>query len=152
MGGLAFISRRTRYVQLPAGVVKRAESNMKKRLSSIFVLIAFASGVAAGMPLHSGGHAEMMGCCEKAKGGDQSPAGNAARLCCAVNCTDPAGTPSGSVASFQVVQKPADFNTEWNRPLLPVNRVFRVSDHPSASRVPGKGLRPLFLRYHSFLI
>jgi hypothetical protein len=41
---------------------------MKKRLTSVFLLLALAGGVLAGMPMHSGNmNSRMMSCCKKAK-------------------------------------------------------------------------------------
>jgi len=41
---------------------------MKKWLTSLLLILALASGVLAGMPLHSGNeNSQMMDCCKKSK-------------------------------------------------------------------------------------
>jgi hypothetical protein len=79
-------------------IVKYSELEMKKWSISLFLLFTLASGVLAGMPLRAGNmDSGMMACCVKAKSNEQSAEANAARVCCAVKCTDPAPTsPSGS--------------------------------------------------------
>lgn len=125
---------------------------MKKRFTSIVLLIAIAGGVAAGMPLHSGGHGKMSSCCKKAKSGEQSAAANAARLCCAANCTDLAGTTSGPSVPSPVVLKATQSAIERNWALLPAKRVSRTFHSHSENNIRAREHLPLFLRHHSFLI
>ena len=68
---------------------------MAKRLILISLLLALAGSVVSGMPLHSS-NSHMMKCCDKAKSADQTPEAYAARLCCAVDCSDSTPTPSSS--------------------------------------------------------
>ena len=125
---------------------------MKKRFTSIVLLIAIAGGVAAGMPLQSGGQGKMSSCCKKAKSGEQSAAAKAGRLCCAVNCTNPAGTTSGPSVPSPVIPKAAEYATQSNWTLPPAKRVFSTSPYPSESRIRSREHLSLFLRHHSFLI
>ena len=123
---------------------------MKKWLTSIFVLLSLAGGVAAGMPLHSGAHAKKMSCCKKMKSGQRPTTANAARLGCALNCSDPAST-SGQSTSTVAFLKPSASIAGNFAPLTAARRV----QGPSAFRPEIKitqERRPLFLRHHSFLI
>lgn len=94
----------------------------------------------------------MMSCCKKAKSGDQSPAADNARLCCAVNCTDPASTPSGPSGLPPVVLKVTESVAERIATLVQPKRVSSKFPYPSENRTPAREHRPLFLRHHSFLI
>lgn len=67
--------------------------------ASFLVVFALAGGVLSGMPLHEE-KAGMMNCCPKAKHRDSSTKVTMARLCCALNCTDPAPVSSGFSANF----------------------------------------------------
>jgi hypothetical protein len=74
---------------------------MKKWLTSFFLLLALASGVIAGAPLHSGNmNSQTMKCCKKMKNNGQVPASSLARLHCAINCTDSSPSPGGSSTNF----------------------------------------------------
>jgi len=73
---------------------------VKRQFTSLFLLLALAGGVLAGMPLHSGTDGQMMDCCDKAKTKERSPSADAARLCCAVNCSSPTPTSSGVSFNF----------------------------------------------------
>ena len=72
---------------------------MKKRLTPIFLLLALAGGVLAGMPFHSE-NSRMMTCCDKAKSKEKTSEVKAAQLCCALNCNDSAPTSSSSTFNF----------------------------------------------------
>lgn len=127
---------------------------MKRLLSSFFVLFTLAGSVLAGMPLHSGlTDKNMMKCCKKAKGHEQSPSADAARLCCAVNCNDPA--PTSSVSSFNfsptgvnvthsILRQLADLHDKrrWIAPVFPG---FDIA--PTLRSSP-----PKFIQHHTFLI
>lgn len=70
---------------------------MRKRLTALFLLLLMTGGVLAGVPMHSGEKdcpmAGMMDCCAKARMTGNGPEVRAARLCCALNCTEPGTTP-----------------------------------------------------------
>lgn len=127
---------------------------MKRLMSSFFVLFTLAGSVLAGMPLHGGMmDKNMMKCCKKAKGHEQSPSADAARLCCAVNCNDPA--PTSSVSSFNF--SPTGVNVtdsilrqlpellDKRRRIAPVLPAIDVSPTLQSST-------PKFIQHHSFLI
>jgi hypothetical protein len=128
---------------------------MKKWLTSIFLLLALASGVLAGMPLHSGNmNSRMMDCCKKAKSKEQSSEASIARLCCALNCTDPAPTssslsynfsPSTIIISDSIVKQIAQLLYATEKPIT-VTFVL-----PKREILPRKN-PPKYIRHHSFLI
>lgn len=72
---------------------------MLSRILMLFVLFALAGGVVSGTPLHSPS-GKMMKCCDKAKSKDRSPTAEAARLCCATNCSNSAPISSGGLFNF----------------------------------------------------
>jgi hypothetical protein len=77
---------------------------MRKRLTALSLLLLMTGGTLAGAPLHSGERechmAGMMDCCAKARMKGNKPEVRAARLCCALNCTEPGTTPPA--ASFKL--------------------------------------------------
>ena len=74
---------------------------MKKWLTSVFLLLALASGALAGTPLHAGNmNSQTMKCCKKMKSNGQAPVSSLARLHCAINCTDSSPSPGGSSSNF----------------------------------------------------
>ncbi len=126
---------------------------MKRLLSSLFVLFAIAGSVAAGMPLHAGMmDSKMAKCCKKAKGQEQSPSADAARMCCALNCNDPA--PKSSVSSFN--SSPATVNVRDSviRQLAELlDKRGRIAPAlPSFDSIPTVKSTPRFVRHHAFLI
>ena len=76
---------------------------MRKRLTALFLLLLM-TGVAAGVPMHSGEKecpmAGMMDCCAKARMKVNRPEVRAARLCCALNCIEPGTTPPAPSFTF----------------------------------------------------
>ncbi len=75
---------------------------MKKWLTSLFLLFALAAGALAGATPFSGNAQNGMSameCCKKKKMDcDGAKSMSAAKLCCAVNCSNP--TPNSAGASF----------------------------------------------------
>jgi|SRR5437867_1240713 len=73
---------------------------MMKRLSALALVLALGGSVLAGVPLHSNDKecsmTGMMDCCKRAQLQMDSPEVVAARLCCAINCPQPAQTESTS--------------------------------------------------------
>ena len=72
---------------------------MFTRVLIIFVLFTVVGGVVSGTPLHSPS-GKMMKCCDKAKSKDRSPSAEAARLCCATNCSNAAPISFGGSFNF----------------------------------------------------
>jgi hypothetical protein len=72
-----------------------------KRLINILLILAVGASLAMGLPVHSGGsESSMVDCCKKAREQNDSPSVAAARLCCAINCNDPASTSGNPGQSF----------------------------------------------------
>lgn len=125
---------------------------MVRRLILLFLLLSLAGGVLGGTPLHMSS-SKMMKCCDKAKSKNQTPAANAANLCCAVNCSEPTPAPSGAAFNFSpgsvnvtesVAKQLAELfgGRKQFAPLLvstEPNRVFQSS-------------QPKFIQHHAFLI
>src|SRR3982751_1048884 len=76
---------------------------MAKWCTSLVLLVAL-TGAMAGVPLHSGEQGcamtAMRDCCRKAQSQSNAPAVQAARLCCALNCTSPVTTTTASNFQF----------------------------------------------------
>ena len=128
---------------------------MKKWLTSLFLIVALVSGVLAGVPLYSGSeNSQMMDCCKKAKSKEQSKEANIARLCCAVNCSDSAPTPSGTSFNFSPsVIIISDSIIKQIASLLLIKAKPTTTVAFSFERVPlAKKFQPKYLQHHSFLI
>lgn len=75
---------------------------MRKRVTTFVLIAAVAVGALAGVDSHAGEHdCPMAGmaddCCAKAREDGGEPRVSAARLCCALNCTEPGTTvPTGA--------------------------------------------------------
>jgi hypothetical protein len=127
---------------------------MKRWVTSLFLVFALASGVLAGMPLHAGNmDSGMMSCCDKARSKEQTPEANAARLCCAVNCADPAPTSPGGTfnlapANIEISKSVAEqisalFQKEKTTP--------RITQQYSREIRP-RTFQPKYIQNSSFLI
>ena len=129
---------------------------MNRRLTLIFLILALASGVLAGTPLHAGNmKSQSMKCCKKMKSSDQQqPAASLARLHCAINCTDTSPTPGGSASNFspptftvseslisQIARLLAREEKTHSPPAL------RLESVPAPREIP-----PKYIQHHSFLI
>lgn len=103
---------------------------MLKWLTSLILIAALASSVLAGMPLHHEKQgcsmSDMMECCQVAHTESDAPEALAAKLCCALNCSQPGATTPTSA-----------------RRLPPL---ASISLHPAAMQssmtVPRSALRP----------
>jgi hypothetical protein len=107
---------------------------MVKWFTALVLVIALAGSALAGFPLHSGEHqSEMMSCCKEARAQDYTPSAAAARLCCAVNCSQPGPT--------------APTSTVRNSPLTIVP--LHPANIQSPLIVPGINLRLRWTQVHS---
>jgi hypothetical protein len=74
---------------------------MRLKLTSLVLLLTLGGGALAGVPMHSSEHACPMGdmdCCKKAAMAQRAtPQVTAARLCCALNCSQDGTAPSGGI-------------------------------------------------------
>src|SRR4051812_34393012 len=121
---------------------------MTKWLTSFFLLGVMASSALAGNLMHSGekecSMAGMMDCCATARMKDDKPEVRAARLCCALNCSEPGTTaPSGS---YKVSPQ---LTVALNSALIPPSASL-LSQEPAREYSP-PGLRktsnPTYIRY-----
>ena len=125
---------------------------MKRWLASLFVSLALAGSVLAGMPLHSG-NGQMMKCCDKAKGNDKTPEADAARVCCAVNCSDSTPTPSSpsfnfSPASIAISRSIA----EQIAALFPTAKALPFISPQYSREILTQTFQPKYIQHNSFLI
>jgi hypothetical protein len=127
---------------------------MKKRLSSLFLLLVLIGSAFAGVPLHSGesecGMSMMdMDCCKAALLQQQTPEVADAKLCCALNCSQSATTSpvnSVRVSPPSQVSLPAHpASTTLMSLLLPL-RFF------GPSHGPPKDPQPAYIRHLALLI
>lgn len=121
---------------------------MTKWLTSFFLLFAITGGISAGMPFHSE-KKEMMDCCPKAMNADGSPATSMARLCCALNCTDPAPTSSSFSSNFTpsaaIVENSISVRIVKSRSVRLPSQTY---ERPAIAR----SSQPKYIQFHSFLI
>jgi hypothetical protein len=128
---------------------------MKKWLTSVFLLLALASGVLAGTPLHSGKmSSEMMDCCDKAKSLEQSPQAEMARLCCALNCSDSSPVSSSTSPNFSpsnITVRDAIITQIAQLLAAQAKPVFYPAFSLERARLPRK-IPPKYIQNHSILI
>jgi len=125
---------------------------MVRRLTLIFLLAALAGGVVAGTPLHSSS-GQMMKCCDKAKSKEQTPAANATRMCCALNCSDSA--PTSSAGSFNL--SPSNFTiaksiAEQIAALFAEEKAASLSPTRYSREILARTFQPKYIQNSSFLI
>jgi hypothetical protein len=119
---------------------------MAKRLTVLVLILALGGSAVAGPPAHAG-DPSMMSCCKAARSHDGSPAAQAARLCCAVNCPEPAPTapafslqrsPLAALLHPSAVEPPA---------VVPASPSFF-----KASRIRPPDSQPTYIRHLALLI
>jgi len=81
---------------------------MKKWFTSLVLVIAVGGSALTGFAMHGGERdAKMASCCKAARARDNSQATLSAKLCCAINCTEPVPqAPSGVKVSPLVITSP----------------------------------------------
>lgn len=120
-----------------------------KKLILLFILFALASGVLAGTPLHAAdGH--MMKCCDKAKSKEQTPQARAARLCCAVNCSETVPTSSTSLPNFTASVITVLDPIAAHLPAVASTNRFLVADDFAPEVV--RSYQPRYIQHNSFRI
>ena len=125
---------------------------MVKRFTMLFLVLAIATGVVSGTPLHSPND-KMMKCCDKAKSKDGSPAANAADLCCAVNCSESVPTPSN--ASFNFSPSNAQISksiAEQIAALFPYAKAESSVSPKYLRETLTRTFQPKYLQHNSFRI
>jgi hypothetical protein len=126
--------------------------SMLVRVSILFVLFALAGGVVSGTPLHSRND-KMMRCCDKARSKDRSPAAEAARLCCATNCTNSAPISFGNPFNFTPTNVTTHRSIADQIAALFPNAKAAPSVSPQYLRKTlTRTFQPKYLQHNSFLI
>jgi hypothetical protein len=118
----------------------------------LIVILSLAVGVLAGTPLHDPNDG-MMECCIRAKSKDKSPKAEAARLCCAINCSTT--TPTSSGASFNAA--PANFTITKSiagqiAALFAKEKAAPIIDSAYSREVLARTFQPSYIQHHAFLI
>jgi hypothetical protein len=125
---------------------------MAKWLTSLFLLAVMTGSTLAGMPLHSGEkECPMAGmdCCAKAQMKGDKPEVQAARVCCALNCSEPGTTtPTGS---FKISPQ---FAVVLNSLLVPCISPLPNPGPARSFSPPGyrQNLDPAYIRHLALLI
>jgi hypothetical protein len=125
---------------------------MLTRVLILFVLFALAGGVASGTPLHARND-KMMKCCDKAKSKDRSPSAEAARICCATNCSNSAPIAPGGSSNFT----PSNVTiykliAEQIAALFP-KKIATSSATPQHTReIISRTFQPRYIQHNSLLI
>ena len=125
---------------------------MRKWLVNSILLLAIAGNAAIGMPLHSNEESCPMGemdCCKKAAMAQRAtPQVTAARLCCALNCSQEGTTPSnGNSTSSQplsISAHPASLDPPFSSPSVFING-YQTHGPPIYSN-------PTYIRHLALLI
>lgn len=125
---------------------------MVKRLTLLLLVLALADGVVSGTPLHSA-NSQMMKCCDKAKSKDKTPKAEAARLCCAVNCSESAPTSFGNSCNF------APSNNTVTKSIIALiaalfanEKAAPVGTSNVSRQVLLRTLQPKYIQHNSLLI
>ncbi len=129
---------------------------MRTRLTSLVLLLVLAGSAFAGVPLHSGesecktGQAmDGMDCCKAALMEGESPEGNAARLCCAINCSHEGSTPPSSLRVSPQSQ-PAVSDYHPGTPARPASLLLAA--RINRSHGPPTDSHPAYIRHLALLI
>lgn len=122
---------------------------MAKWIKTFVLIVALGSNVLGGSPMHVGERESGMAeCCKTARSHGDSPTMMAARLCCAVNCPQPA--PTGQSGNFSVSPllvistHPSDLNPPMVVP--PSNLRLRLTQTSSQDS------NPTYIRHLALLI
>ncbi len=129
---------------------------MRKRLTSLVLLLALTGSALAGVPLRFGESEcsmdqpmDGMDCCRAALLAGESPEATAARLCCVVNCSHEGSAPP-SCGFVTPRSQPAALNYQPNTPESPVAIV--LTRRPSQSHGPPTDSHPAYIRHLALLI
>jgi len=129
---------------------------MRKRFTSLALLVVLAGSAFAGVPMHSGESECSMGaamagmdCCKAALMGRQNPEVTAARLCCATNCSHDGSTPPSSLRVSPQSQ-PAVSDYQPGTPALPASLLLTA--RINRSHGPPTDSYPAYIRHLALLI
>lgn len=126
---------------------------MQKWLTAFFLLAVMIGGVLGGVPMHSGekecAMTGMMDCCATAQMQGDRPEVRAARLCCALNCTEPGTTVPGG--SFRVSPQLA---VALHGALVPPSAPLSNQAPARSNSPPGlqRQSHPAYIRHLALLI
>lgn len=126
---------------------------MVKWSASLILIVALAGGAVAGTPLHSDEQGcPMMGmpdCCQKAQAPSNTPAVQAARLCCALNCTSPGTTAPASSFQFSPLPVVVLHSAVIPRSAVVLNIKLLQSNSPPGYQ---QDSHPAYIRHLALLI
>ena len=127
---------------------------MTRWLTAFVLLVVMVGGVLAGtpLPMHSGEKecpmTGMMDCCAKAQMRNEAPEVRTARLCCALNCSEPSPTvPAGNFNFSPPVAALQSAVVAYN--ILPLNPRLARSNSPPGLQTPSY---PAYIRHLALLI
>lgn len=127
---------------------------MALRMTSSVLLLILAGGMLAGTPIFSGNDRNGMSamkCCKKQQMEPLSVA--AARLCCAVNCSNPAPTSSTGAFNFSAsAYTVSDALITQIASLLKRDNSAGGMAFPFERKVARSATQPRYIQYNSFLI
>lgn len=128
---------------------------MRKRLNIFMLVAALTAGVLSGVPAHAGEHDCPMGgiaddCCATAREHGGAPEVSAARLCCALNCTEPGTT--GQAGSFQLSPTVALTLHTGAMPPVAADSPYAALPRSYSSSSPPRDSHPAYIRHLALLI
>ena len=130
--------------------------DMRKRLTSLVLLLMLAGSAFAGVPLHSNEQSCSMGdamgemdCCKAALMQSKTPEVAAARLCCAIECSNDGTAPSGNLR-ISPNSQPEVSVFHATSPTLP--DAVLLTEHISRSHSPPFDSHPAYILNLALLI
>ncbi len=129
---------------------------MRKRLTSLVLLLVLAGSAFAGIPMHFGESecsmsqsTDGMDCCKAALMGGGSPEATAARLCCVVNCSHDGSTPPSGV---RVSPQSQPAVSDYQAGTLALPACILLTRHIGHSHGPPTDSHPAYIRHLALLI
>jgi hypothetical protein len=129
---------------------------MRIRLTSLVLLLVLIGSASAGIPMHSGESECNMGqamagmdCCKAALMGGVNAEADAARLCCAIDCSHEGSTPPSSL-QLSPQSQPASSDYQPGAPTLPASLLLTV--RVNRSHGPPTDSHPAYIRHLALLI
>jgi hypothetical protein len=128
---------------------------MRKRVTTFVLVAAVAVGALAGVHSHAGEHdCPMAGmaddCCAKAREHTGAPEISAARLCCALNCTEPGTT--GPAGAFELSTTVAIMLYTGAMPPAAAASSPQPPPRPSPASESPPDSHPAYIRHLALLI
>lgn len=126
---------------------------MARWLTAFILLLILTGSVLAGASVFGGSQDGMsaMDCCKKK--GMNVASQDAARFCCAINCSDPSPTSPNGVFNFSPsVQSITDSVLTQIVSLLGKERVSHSTSFSFERETLTRSFQPKYIQHHSFLI